>query len=149
MGPQLSLLWGRCPFSRTLGGACVLFRILADITTIVHFAFIIFVIAGGVVVLRWRRVMWAHLPVVAYGILIEFLGWVCPLTPLEQSLRTMAGQTSYTGTFTEHYITPIIYPPGLSHSVQITLGLIVFAVNAAVYIWIFSHRRRKTAEGGS
>ena len=121
----------------------MLYRILADTTVIVHFAFIIFVIAGGLLVLRWRRVMWAHLPVVAYGILIEFLGWVCPLTPFEQWLRRMAGQAAYTGTFTEQYITPIIYPPGLSHPVQIALGVAVFVINAMVYGWIlWRHRRR-------
>jgi len=121
----------------------VLLRILADLVVVAHLTFIIFVVVGGLLALKWRRVIWVHLPVVAYGILIEFLGWVCPLTPFENWLRRLAGQSGYDETFTEHYILPAIYPSGLTYKLQITLGVAVFVINAAVYAWLIVRARRE------
>lgn len=105
----------------------------ADLVVALHFAFILFVVAGGLLVLRWPRLAWAHLPVVAWGAGIELIGWVCPLTPLENVLRRAAGQAGYAGGFIDHYLTPLIYPVGLTREHQLALGLFVTAVNLLIY----------------
>ncbi len=117
------------------------FRLAADAIVLVHFAFVIFVIAGGFIVLRWPRAAWIHVPAAIWGAAIEFGGWVCPLTPLENALRAAAGQAGYAGGFIEHYIVRILYPPGLTPALQIALGVLVVAVNAAAYGIVF-HRQR-------
>ena len=83
---------------------------LADLVMLTHFGFVLFVGVGALLVLRWRRVAWAHVPCAAYGVAIEFFGWVCPLTPLEQDLRRLSGSGGYTGGFTEHYVGGLLYP---------------------------------------
>ncbi|CAN7531054.1 DUF2784 domain-containing protein [Cupriavidus necator] len=116
---------------------------LADLVVIVHGLFILFVVAGGLLALRWPRVAWLHLPAAAWGVLIEWSGWICPLTPLENTLRQAAGQAGYSGGFVERYLLPLIYPAGLTPAVQLWLGLVVLVVNAAVYaLW---WRRRRAA----
>ncbi|MCY1212328.1 hypothetical protein D9M68_120670 [compost metagenome] len=116
---------------------------LADLVVIVHGLFILFVVAGGLLALRWPRVAWLHLPAAAWGVLIEWSGWICPLTPLENTLRQAAGQAGYSGGFVERYLLPLIYPAGLTPAVQLWLGLVVLVVNGAVYaLW---WRRRRAA----
>ncbi len=116
---------------------------LADLVVIVHGLFILFVVAGGLLALRWPRVAWLHLPAAAWGVLIEWSGWICPLTPLENTLRQAAGQAGYSGGFVERYLLPLIYPAGLTPAVQLWLGLVVLVVNVAVYaLW---WRRRRAA----
>lgn len=116
---------------------------LADLVVIVHGLFILFVVAGGLLALRWPRVAWLHLPAAVWGVLIEWSGWICPLTPLENTLRQAAGQAGYSGGFVERYLLPLIYPAGLTPAVQLWLGLVVLVVNAAVYaLW---WRRRRAA----
>lgn len=105
----------------------------ADLLVALHFAFILFVMFGGLLVLRWRWVAWLHLPAAVWGALIEFMGWVCPLTPLENRLRQMAGESGYTHGFIEEYIAPIVYPLGLTPHIQIWLGLGVIVTNLIVY----------------
>lgn len=107
--------------------------ILADLVVLLHLAFILFVLFGGLLVLRWRRLMWMHLPVVAWGAAIEFVGWVCPLTPLENRLRAAAGDAGYGGGFIEHYLIPLIYPADLTRELQWLLGAVVLVINAVVY----------------
>lgn len=107
--------------------------VLADLVVLLHLAFILFVMLGGLLVLRRRRLMWLHLPVVAWGAAIEFVGWVCPLTPLENRLRAAAGEAGYSGGFVEHYLIPLIYPAGLTRELQWLLGALVLLVNALVY----------------
>jgi len=119
--------------SGAMWGARMTARVGADALTIVHFAFIAFVLAGGFLVLRHRRWAWLHLPAVAWAAWTEFTATVCPLTPWENALRVAAGQAGYDGGFVEHYVVPIIYPRGLTHEVQIVLGVVVVALNAAVY----------------
>jgi Protein of Unknown function (DUF2784) len=121
---------------------------LADLVVVLHFLFVLFVVFGGLLVLRWPRVAYVHLPVAAYGALIELVGWVCPLTPLEKRLRERAGLEGYQGGFVEHYILPVLYPSGLSRGVQLVLGALVIGINVAIYGVIVSRRRRpkKTAE---
>ena len=115
----------------------------ADLVVVIHFAFIVFVVAGGLLVLRWRWVGFLHLPCVAYGALIEFWGWICPLTPLEQRLRLAAGQDGYAGGFIDHYLVKGIYPPGLTKGMQIRLGIAVLVINGGVYARAL-RRRPKT-----
>ncbi len=108
-------------------------QVLADLVVLIHLGFILFVVFGGLIVLQWPRIAWLHLPCAAWGALIEFAGWICPLTPLEQKLRIAAGENGYTGSFIDHYIVPIVYPADLTRSDQIWLGLVVIAINALAY----------------
>lgn len=109
------------------------YRWAADAVLIVHFAFVLFVVLGGLLVLRWPRLAWVHVPIAIYGAVIEFAGFVCPLTPLEQSLRHRGGEAGYTGGFVDHYIVAILYPGGLTRSIQLGLGLFVLVFNAVLY----------------
>ncbi|SOY52958.1 DUF2784 domain-containing protein [Cupriavidus taiwanensis] len=115
---------------------------LADLVVVAHALFIVFVVAGGLLVLRWRRAAWVHLPAAVWGVLIEWAGGICPLTPLENSLRQAAGQAGYSGGFVERYLLPLIYPAGLTPTVQLWLGLVVLVVNVAIYA-LWWHRRRR------
>jgi hypothetical protein len=108
-------------------------RVLADLVVITHFLFIAFVLFGGLLVLRWHRVAWVHLPAMTWGAAIEFFGWICPLTPLENSLRRASGAAAYNEGFVEHYLLPIIYPGGLTRGIQVLLGCAVLVLNFAVY----------------
>ena len=109
-------------------------RVLADAVVVFHLAFIAFVLAGGVLVITWRRrVAWLHLPAVAWAAYAEFTATICPLTPLENALRLRAGQSGYEGGFVEHYLIPIIYPAGLTPNAQGVLGAVVIAVNLVFY----------------
>lgn len=116
-------------------------KLLADLVFLVHFAFVLFVVLGGVAVWRAPRLAWLHLPAVAWGALIEFAGWICPLTPWEQSLRRLAGEKGYSGGFVEHYLMPLLYPDGLTRDVQIVLGVLVLVINAAAYALIVRRHR--------
>lgn len=120
------------------------YRILADLVALTHFAFVLFVIAGALLLLhsRWWAVL--HVPAFAWGALIEFRGWVCPLTPLENALRARAGQAGYAGGFVEHYITRLIYPEGLTRGIQVALGALVLVGNVLLYWWLW----RRTRGGG-
>ena len=114
---------------------------LADAILILHLAFILFVVLGGLLVLRHRRLIWLHVPVAAWGALIEFGGWICPLTPLEKRLLTLGGDEAYSGGFISHYIVPLIYPEGLTREMQWLLGALVLAINAAIYFRLWRRRR--------
>jgi hypothetical protein len=121
------------------------YQLLADTVLVVHLSFILFVVAGGFLV-RWRRdVAWVHLPAAGWGALIEFMGWVCPLTPLEIWSRSRAGDIGYAGGFIEHYLLPVVYPAALTRDVQIALGAVVLVVNVSVYAWVFGRRSKRTA----
>lgn len=116
--------------------------VLADGVLVAHLAFIVFVMLGGLLVLRWPRLAWLHVPAVLWGIFVELSGRICPLTPLENSLREAAGQAGYSGGFIEHYVTVVIYPDGLSRGTQMVLAALVVTVNAAVY-WRWYRQRRQ------
>ena len=115
---------------------------LAEVVVVVHFCFVLFVLFGGLLALRWRWVRWVHLPAAVWGALISFAGWICPLTPLEKWLRRQGGQGGYEGSFIEHYILALLYPRGLTRPVQLALGLIVIALNVYIYSRVFSRSRR-------
>jgi len=112
------------------------YRLLADLTVVAHFVFVLFAVGGGLLVLRWRRVVWLHIPAAVWAALIEFYGWVCPLTPLENWLRVRSGASGYRGGFIEHYILPVLYPRALTRELQIVLGIFVLVVNLAIYGWL-------------
>lgn len=109
------------------------YSVLADLTALLHGLFVAFVVFGGLLAWRWRRVMWWHLPCAAWGAILSLFGWPCPLTPVEKFFRELAGQGGYEGGFVAHYLIPLIYPAGMTRGIQIGLGVFVIAVNAAVY----------------
>jgi len=118
----------------------MLYRLSADLILIVHLAFIIFVMLGGFLVLRRPRLMWLHLPAVVWGVLSEFFGMLCPLTPLETTLRELGGGSGYGGDFIAHHITAVIYPSGLTREIQIALGFGALLLNMAIYGYVLSRR---------
>jgi Protein of Unknown function (DUF2784) len=118
------------------------YRLLADGVLVVHLVFIAFVVLGGLLVRRWRRVAWVHLPCVVYGAAIELWGWICPLTPLENRLRALGGERGYEGGFIEHYLLPLVYPEPLTARMQAALGIAVAAGNVVIYAWALRASRR-------
>ena len=116
---------------------------LADLVLIVHLAFVLFVALGGLLVLRFPRLAWVHVPVALYGALIEFVGFICPLTPLENWLRRRGGEAGYEGGFIEHYITAALYPAGLTREIQIAIGIGVLVLNALVYTVVARRQRAR------
>ncbi len=123
----------------------MLYGLAAEAVVVFHFAFVLFVVLGGLLVRRWPRVAWVHLPCAVWGALIELTGLICPLTPLEKWLRDQAGLASYGGGFIAHYIVPVLYPAGLTRGVQLALAVFVVALNLAVYAGWWRSRRRKAA----
>ena len=117
-----------------------LFAFAADVVIAVHVGFVVFVLVGGVLALRWRRVMWLHAPAVVWGVLIEYGNWVCPLTPLENYLRERSGATTYTGDFIDHYVMPLLYPTHLTRGIQMALCTLVLALNVVVYWRLYRMR---------
>ena len=109
------------------------YLVAADMIFLLHIAFILFVVAGGLLVLKWSRLIWLHIPAAVWGAWIEFNGWICPLTPLENRLRIIGGDSDFTGGFIEKYIAPVIYPLGLTRGFQLTLGAIVIVLNMTFY----------------
>ena len=110
-----------------------MYRLLADFVLILHLAFVVFVLCGGLLVLKWRWIAWLHLPAAFWGAVVEFTGWICPLTPLENWLRTKGGEASYAGDFIVRYIQSILYPDTLTPDIQVLLGALVLVVNLAIY----------------
>ena len=116
------------------------YRVLADAVVVFHLVFIVFVTLGGLLVLRWRWLLALHLPAVAWGALVEFFHLYCPLTPLENHLRLLAGEQGYAGDFVEHYLIPLIYPAGLTPQIQLWLGAVVVLINVLVYGYLLLQR---------
>ena len=121
----------------------MIYRTAADLVLLLHLCFVLFVILGGVLALRWPKLVRAHVPVALYGALIEFAGFVCPLTPLENALRHRGGEAGYHGGFIDHYITATIYPEGLTRRIQFVLGTAVLLLNGVVYLIWWRRRRRE------
>lgn len=113
------------------------YRLLADLVLLLHLGFVLFVAAGALLLLRWRRLAWVHLPAAAWGMAIAFGGWVCPLTPLENWLRQQGGQSGYQGSFIDHYLMAILYPQELGRGGQVTLATTALLVNLLLYAWAF------------
>ncbi|MFQ5742325.1 MAG: DUF2784 domain-containing protein [Acidobacteriota bacterium] len=124
------------------------YRTLADLVVLLHLAFIAFVLVGGFLALRWRRLAWLHLPAACWGGLVELTGWFCPLTPLENRLRRASGTMGYSDGFIEHYVLPLIYPADLTREQQVLLGLLLLAVNLAAYTLVWRQHSRGTRAAG-
>ena len=118
---------------------------LADLILCIHVGFVLFVIVGGLLVLRWRWIAWLHLPAALWGAIVEFTGRICPLTPLENWLRAQGGETVYRSDFIAQYLLPMLYPGDLTRGLQLLLGAVVVVLNAAVYWWLW----RRQAYGAS
>jgi len=121
------------------------YNLLADLVLLLHATFILFVVLGGLLVFWRLGLAWLHLPCAFWGMLIELKGWICPLTYLENDLRSAAGSNGYAGGFIEHYLAPLVYPPGLTTEIQILLGLLVLFINVIIYTLVW--RRKQTGSG--
>lgn len=124
------------------------YALLADLVLMLHAAFIVFVVLGGLLVLWRRRLAWLHIPAAAWGILIEFRGWICPLTYLENDLRAAAGGSGYAGGFIDHYLAPLVYPAALTQGTQVLLGLAALLVNAVIYTLAWRKLRSRYSGSG-
>jgi len=125
----------------------MIYRILADLLVALHMAFVLFVALGGILVLWRRRLAFVHIPAAIWGVLIEFAGWVCPLTPLEVRFRILGGEAGYVGGFMDQYLVPVLYPVGLTREQQVGLGILVAALNLGIYgvlVW----KRKKIGTSG-
>jgi hypothetical protein len=123
----------------------VWYRVAADGVVVVHLLFISFVVFGSFLTWRWPKMAWVHVPVAVYGALVEFIGFTCPLTPLENYLRHRAGETGYHGGFIAHYLVSVIYPPGLTRGMQAGLGVLVLLIMVGGYWGAALHRRKDQA----
>lgn len=121
----------------------MLYSLAANSLLIVHLLFIVFVVLGGLLVPRWRWLVFLHLPAATWGALIEFRGWLCPLTPWEVQLRRAAGEAGYDTGFLEHYLMPLIYPANLHYDMQVVLGSFVIIINLLIYSWLGLRRIRQ------
>ncbi|VVN72054.1 hypothetical protein PS858_00763 [Pseudomonas fluorescens] len=121
----------------------MLYRIAADGLVLFHLLFILFVLFGGLLVLKWRHLAWWHLPAAAWGVAVEVFHLTCPLTQWENLMRNAAGQVGYGGGFIEHYVWPVIYPAGLTPSIQLGLGGVVLLINMLVYVRVFRQRKSR------
>ena len=122
-----------------------MYPLLADLVLVVHLVFVVFVLCGGLLVLKWRWIARLHLPAVVWGAVVEFTGWICPLTPLENWLRVQGGEAGYQDDFTTRFLLPILYPVDMTRDVQLLLGTVVIAVNAAIYCWFWRMQARSAA----
>lgn len=120
-------------------------RLAADLLLCLHLAFVAFVVLGGLMVLRWPRLAWVHLPAAVWGALVELAGWYCPLTNWENRLLRRAGDAGYEGGFVDHYLVSLLYPPGLERWHQMALGVVVIALNIAFYLLVLRRRRAGAA----
>lgn len=129
----------------------MIYRTLADVVLVFHLCFAVFAGIGGLLVLRWRRLGWLHVPCAIWGALIMFAGWICPLTPLENELRRRGGQAGYAGGFIEHYAVSVLYPQGLTRALQFGIGTGVVIINVAVYgpMLARGRRRRRESQGAA
>ena len=120
----------------------MIYRLLADGVVVVHGLFVVFVLLGAFLALRWHWIVWIHIPAAIWGVLIEYAGWICPLTPLENSLRERAGQLTYSGDFIQHYVLGALYPQGLTRMTQYVLGSTALLVNIIGYVLLIRSVRR-------
>jgi hypothetical protein len=123
--------------------ALMLYQLAADLIIFLHFAFILFVLFGGLLVYKWRWLIWLHIPAAIWGAMTVIVGWVCPLTPLENWLRQASVGDIYSGSFLERYLTPVIYPSGLNKEMFIMMGVFVIVVNVIVYTILIVKNRNK------
>jgi hypothetical protein len=116
--------------------------LLADLVVLIHLAFVIFAVLGALLIFKWRWIILLHLPAAFWAIYIEISGGICPLTPLENSLRSNSGESAYSGGFIEYYVLPVLYPSGLTKDVQLLLGITLLMINMIIY-WLFFRQARR------
>lgn len=121
----------------------MLYKFLADAVAVFHLLFVAFAVMGGLLALRWRWLPWLHLPALAWAATVEFTGWICPLTPLENLLRMAGGAAGYSGGFVDHYLLPLLYPASLGRGTQLALGLGLLAINAVAYFFVWRRFRSR------
>ncbi|MBI3148926.1 MAG: DUF2784 domain-containing protein [Betaproteobacteria bacterium] len=126
----------------------MVYSLLADLVLLLHLAFIVLVLLGGLAVWRWPRLGWLHVPAAAWGVWVELTHGLCPLTPLENALRRQAGEAGVEGDFITHYLSALIYPQGLSQELQTWFGLAALALNLSVYGALLWQGRRKRKPSG-
>lgn len=124
----------------------MLYRLAADLLVLFHLSFILWVLFGGLLVLRHRRALLVHLPALAWGLAVEGLHLECPLTDWENRMRTAAGDAGYHGGFVEHYIWPLVYPSGLTPQIQLWLGAFVLLLNLGIYGYVLWRLTRRHHE---
>lgn len=120
----------------------MLYQLLADAVLLLHAAFVLFALFGGLLVLRHPKVMWLHLPALLWGVIVQWADLICPLTPLETLLRLRGGEAAYAGAFIEHYVSMLLYPDALTIELRTLLGFMLIAVNAVIYARVMLHRNR-------
>jgi hypothetical protein len=120
-----------------------MYLLLADLIVILHLGFIVFAALGALLAFKWPRLVWLHLPAVIWAAITEFMGLICPLTPLENWLRQQAGADPYQTSFISHYLLPLIYPPGLTPSIQWLLGGILVMLNVLIYAWLYTYKYKQ------
>ena len=121
--------------------AQTIYPLLADLVVWIHLVFVVFVVLGGLLVMKRPGLIWIHLPAAIWGVVIELSGWICPLTPLENWLRHKGGEEIYYSDFVAHYLLPMLYPQGLTRRSQMVLGALVLVVNGAIYGWVLRKRK--------
>ena len=121
----------------------MVFNLFADLVVLIHFLFVLFSLLGALLMIRWRKIIWLHLPAALWAAGIEFSGKICPLTPLENWLRVKGGGAGYTGDFIGQYLLRLLYPSGLTRGVQMTLGVMVVLINIGIYGYLFVSIKRK------
>jgi hypothetical protein len=126
-----------------------MYRVLADLLAVIHFTYILFVIAGGLLALRWRWIVALHLPAIVWGVLIEIAEWPCPLTKWENVALERAGEPAYGGGFIAHYLFRVIYPHGLTREMEIALAVLAVAVNGIVYGFVIARSGRRRARNAA
>ena len=119
------------------------YSFLADAIVLLHLLFIVFVVSGGFLALKWHNLVYVHLPAVVWGVYIEFTGKICPLTPLENRYRLLSGELGYEGGFIERYLIPVIYPVNLTRDIQIALGFTALLINVGAYAWLVYRWRKR------
>lgn len=120
----------------------MLYGLLADLALLIHLFFVLFVVGGGLLALKWPRIAWLHIPAATWGAVIELTGWICPLTPLENWFLMQSGESAYEGDFIARYVLPIVYPTALTRQMQLILGLLVVLINAGAYGWVLTRTRQ-------
>ena len=117
-----------------------MYELLATLTLIIHFLFIIFVIFGGLLFFVKAWTLYFHIPAFLYGVYIEFTQTICPLTYLENYLLTKANLATYSTTFIQNYLYAIIYPINLTNQIQISLGIALLIINGIIYGFIIKKK---------
>jgi hypothetical protein len=120
----------------------MIYRLLADLILLSHCAFVAFAMLGGLLALRYPHVLWLHLPAFLWSVYVQWANRICPLTPLENYLRLLGGEAGYAGGFIEHYVLEVLYPDNLTLTLRYALGVVLIAMNFAVYACVIFRKRQ-------